>query len=110
MYILYSKCTNWTAKGVPVHDTKDWHKGKHKSVTRVKVSPFLYFYHFDCKFQRIKASADRAGRLPQPAQSKVPGHEKITSHVSIAFLNSKLLIAQNHTTTKVVEAAISMLV
>lgn len=31
-----TKCTNWTAKGVPVHDTKDWHKGKHKSVTRVK--------------------------------------------------------------------------
>merc|ERR1711892_172372 len=31
-----TKCTNWTAKGVPVHDTKDWHKGKHVSVTRVK--------------------------------------------------------------------------
>ena len=117
----FSKCTNWTAKGVPVHDTKDWHKGKHVSVTRVKVhllfSEFYLFSLFIKSFNflnpRIKDNVVRAGPLPLPAQLRVPGRARTTGARALnwtALPSSKLWTVQLRTTTRVAWAATLTLV
>lgn len=34
--IIFSKCTNWTLPTADTHEKKDWRKGEHIAVTRVK--------------------------------------------------------------------------